>query len=172
MREKKYFLHALLHIIPPLVIFMMISVFMIHAPAHTLALFVIHTILCIAAIGVCFRPAHITYPRSNTAVDTITPPPVRGILMEGRLIRSTPPNKQTSPTKFLVYFSVRYTYLFLQKLLYKIHHKIHRDSIRFLVYSIIWSLGCHIIQLMSLRPVLMKAISILPMLKHLKHSLY
>ena len=144
---------------------------MIHAPVHTLALYVLHTILCISAIGVCARPTIVTYPRSNTAVDTITPPPVRGILMEGRLIRSTPPNKQTSPTKFLVYFLVRYTYLLLQKLLYKINHTIHRDSIRFLVYSIIWSLGCHLTQLLSLHPVLIKAISILPMLKHLKHSI-
>ena len=147
----------------------MISVVMIHVPVQTLALYVLHTILCFSAIGVCARPTIVTYPRSNTAVDTITPPPVRGILMEGRLIRSTPPNKQTSPTKFLVYFLVRHTYLLLKKLFYKINHTIHRDSIRFLVYSIIWSLGCHLTQLLSLHPVLIKAISILPMLKHLKH---
>jgi hypothetical protein len=129
-------------------------VIMIHAPVHILAHFVLHTILCMSTIGVCSGPTYVTHPRSNITVDTITPPPVRGILTEGRLIRSTPPNKQTSPTKFLVYFFARYTYLLLRKILIKISHKIHRDNIRFLVYSILWSSGCHLIQLLSIHPVL------------------
>ena len=132
---------------------MMTPVVVIHTPVQILAYSLMHTTFCISAIGVCYRPMFFRRTTSTNTDDTITPPPVRGILMEGRLIRSTPPNKQPSPTKFLLYFIVRYTYLLLQKLLYKISHKIHRDSIRFLVYSIIWSLGCHLTQLLLLHPV-------------------
>jgi hypothetical protein len=48
--------------------------------------------------------------------------------------------------------------------------KIHRDSIRFLLYSLLWSSGCHLMKRLSPHPILIKAISIIPMLKHLKYT--
>jgi hypothetical protein len=69
-----------------------------------------------------------------------------------------------------MYFTVRYTYLFLRRIIIQTTHKIHRDSIRFLVYSLLWSSGCHLMTRLSPHPILIKAISILPMLKHLKYN--